>query len=132
MSTAAQTARRYDKRGRAESIRGARRRLYLARDSSDLAITLADDVALLMRWLRHDILTVAGPSHAERCALYDFVVAELKSRVPLCSIGCYRSVGCSRISEMTCWPSHACSTRSWSGFGGSSRSHGTAPPTPGL
>ena len=37
-----------------------------------------------MRWLRHDILTVAGPSHAERHALYDFVVAELKSRVPLC------------------------------------------------
>ena len=37
-----------------------------------------------MRWLRHDILTVAGPSHAERRALYDFVVAELRSRVPLC------------------------------------------------
>ena len=79
-----ETARRYDRRGRAESIRGASRRLYLARDSSDAAITLADDVALLMRWLRHDILTVAGPSHAERRALYDFVVAELRSRVPLC------------------------------------------------
>jgi len=79
-----ETARRYDRRGRAESIRGASRRLYLARDSSDVAITLVDDVALLMRWLRHDILTVAGPSHAERCALYDFVVAELKIRIPLC------------------------------------------------
>ena len=79
-----ETAQRYDRRGRAESIRGAGRRLYLARESSDAAITLADDVALLMRWLRHDILTVAGPSHAERHALYDFVVAELKSRVPLC------------------------------------------------
>ena len=58
--------------------------MYSARNSSDAAITLADDVALLMRWLRHDILTVAGPSHAERRALYDFVVAELKSRVPWC------------------------------------------------
>ena len=79
-----ETAQRYDRRGRAESISGASRRLNLARASSDEAISLADDVALLVRWLRHDILTVAGPSYAERRALYDFVVAELKSRVPLC------------------------------------------------
>jgi hypothetical protein len=38
-----------------------------------------------MSWLRHDILTVAGPCYEERRDLYDFVVAELKSRVPLCS-----------------------------------------------
>ncbi len=59
--------------------------MYLARDSSDLAITLTDDVTLLMRWLCHDILTVAGLSYAEQCVLYDFVVAELKSRMLLCS-----------------------------------------------
>jgi len=79
-----ETARRYDRRGRAESIRGASRRLHLARDSSDAAIALADDVTLLVNWLRHDILALAGPGYVERCALYDFVVAELKSRVPLC------------------------------------------------
>jgi hypothetical protein len=48
------------------------------------AIALADDVALLVQWLRQDILTVAGPSYAERCALYDFVVAELRARVAAC------------------------------------------------
>jgi hypothetical protein len=58
--------------------------LYVARDSSDAAIGLADDVALLMNWLRYDILALAGPGYVERRALYDFVVAELKSRVPLC------------------------------------------------
>jgi hypothetical protein len=79
-----ETAGRYDRRGHAESIRGAGRRLYLARESSDAAITLADDVALLIDWLRFDILALAGPCYAQRCALYDFVVAELKIRVPLC------------------------------------------------
>jgi hypothetical protein len=77
-------ARRHDGRGRAKSIGSATRILHLAGRSSDAAIALADDVALLMSWLRHDILAVAGPYHAERCALYDFVVAELKIRVPLC------------------------------------------------
>ena len=46
------------------------------------AVALADDVNLLIDWLRHDILSVAGPSYAERCALYDFAVAELRQRVP--------------------------------------------------
>jgi hypothetical protein len=78
------TARRHDGRGRAKSIKSAARLLHLAHDSSDAAIALADDVTLLVNWLRRDILAVAGPDYAERCALYDFIVAELKSRVPLC------------------------------------------------
>jgi hypothetical protein len=78
------TARRHDGRGRAKSIKSAARLLHLARDSSDSAVALADDVTLLVNWLRRDILAVAGPDYAERCALYDFIVAELKSRVPLC------------------------------------------------
>ena len=41
-------------------------------------MTLADDVALLVGWFRHDILTVAGPCYTDRCQLYDFVVAELR------------------------------------------------------
>jgi hypothetical protein len=47
-------------------------------------VALADDVATLLGWLRGDILAVAGPSHADRCALYDFVVAELRARAPQC------------------------------------------------
>jgi len=46
------------------------------------AVAMADDVNVLIDWLRHDILSIAGPSHAERCRLYDFVVAELRQRVP--------------------------------------------------
>jgi hypothetical protein len=46
------------------------------------AIALADAVALLGRWLRYDVLPLAGPAHADRRALYDFIVAELKARVP--------------------------------------------------
>jgi hypothetical protein len=46
------------------------------------AVALADDLALLERWLHFDVLGLAGPSHADRVALYDFIVAELKARVP--------------------------------------------------
>jgi hypothetical protein len=48
------------------------------------AVALADDVATLANWLQHDILAVAGPCHAQRQALYDFVVAELRTRTPQC------------------------------------------------
>ena len=44
------------------------------------AIALADDVALLERWLHFDVLALAGPPHADRLALYDFIVAELDAR----------------------------------------------------
>jgi hypothetical protein len=50
----------------------------------DAAFALVDDVQLLGEWLRHDVLAVAGPCHAERCALYDFVLEELRARVPSC------------------------------------------------
>ena len=46
------------------------------------ALALADAVNLLVDWLRHDILAVAGPCHDDRRALYDFIVDELRQRVP--------------------------------------------------
>jgi hypothetical protein len=46
------------------------------------AIALADDVALLARWLHFDILALAGPAHTDRLGLYDFILAELKARAP--------------------------------------------------
>ena len=42
-----------------------------------------DDLALLRRWLREDILSLAGPDYATRRALFDFVVAEVQARVAL-------------------------------------------------
>jgi hypothetical protein len=76
--------RRPTKRRRKKSVHSAAQRLRLARAASDQGVTLADDVALLVDWLRHDIVTVAGPSYADRCQLYDFVVAELKARAWKC------------------------------------------------
>jgi hypothetical protein len=55
-------------------------KLRYAQPVAACAVTLADDVALLIRWLREDILAVAGPDHATRVALYDWVVAELRAR----------------------------------------------------
>ena len=48
------------------------------------AVALADDVATLLQWLREDVLSLAGPDHATRRELFDFIVAELRSREPLC------------------------------------------------
>ena len=76
--------RRPTKRRRAKSAHGPAQRLRRARIASEEAVALAEDVALLVGWLRHDILTVAGPCYAERCQLYDFVVAELKARASKC------------------------------------------------
>jgi hypothetical protein len=64
--------------------RGVAQRLRRARAACDSAIALADDVRLLGEWLRHDVLAVAGPCYAERCALYDFILAELRPRIASC------------------------------------------------
>jgi len=55
-----------------------------ARRTENEAITLADEVSLLFDWLRYDVLSLAGPDHAGRRELYDFVVAELRARESLC------------------------------------------------
>jgi len=48
------------------------------------AIAMAEEVGLLARWLRDDILAVAGPEYAIRRDLFDFVVAELRARESAC------------------------------------------------
>jgi hypothetical protein len=45
---------------------------------------LADDVALLGRWIGTDVLALAGESLPARQMLYDFVTEELKRREHLC------------------------------------------------
>jgi hypothetical protein len=59
-------------------------RLWRAQRAQEQAIALAADVALLLGWLREDILAVSGPDYASRCVLYDFVVAELRVRETRC------------------------------------------------
>ena len=70
------------RRGRKD--RGLARKLSSARRAEAEAIALADEVALLARWLCDDILPVAGPAYAIRRELFDFVVAELRAREPAC------------------------------------------------
>jgi len=49
-----------------------------ARGEQDEAIALADDVAVLLRWLRTDVLAVAGPHQERRHELLGFVLKELQ------------------------------------------------------
>jgi hypothetical protein len=74
-------AARYRRRCGRPDPSGVQRRTLAAKRQAQ-ALQLADDVALLARWLRGDVLSLAGPAHAERLALYDFIVAELQARVP--------------------------------------------------
>jgi hypothetical protein len=53
-----------------------------ARVDEAQAVTLADQVAVLLGWLRHEVLAVAGPAYAERRLLYDWIVDELRAREP--------------------------------------------------
>jgi hypothetical protein len=55
-----------------------------ARQAETKAVALADDIALLTRWLRYDIFAVSGLPYADRCALFDFILAEFQARQPLC------------------------------------------------
>lgn len=82
-------AKRQRRQARSERRRGRRDRsvsqeLRYAVPAADTAVALADDVATLVDWLRRDILALAGPCHAERLALYDFVLDELRARLPQC------------------------------------------------
>jgi hypothetical protein len=64
---------------------GVAQRLRRARAACDAAITLADEVRLLGEWLSQDVLALAGPGHADRLVLYDFIVGELRARVASCA-----------------------------------------------
>ena len=77
------------KQATAEHRRGRKdqfldRKLRSARLAEVKAIALADDMALLARWLRNDILPIAGSEYAIRRDLLDFVVAELRARESAC------------------------------------------------
>jgi hypothetical protein len=74
------------KRGkrRADRARRLGRRLASARRDAQKIVPLADDVALLSRWLREDVFAVAGEDLPTRRALYDFIVEQLAQLEPLC------------------------------------------------
>jgi hypothetical protein len=77
-----QQAQHERRRGRKAADISAK--LWYARPLEARAVALAEDVAALVRWLREDILAVAGPDHTTRRTLYDWVVAELRAREVQC------------------------------------------------
>jgi DNA repair exonuclease SbcCD ATPase subunit len=72
---------RRDQRGQVQEL--ARKVSAAAREQAK-AIPLADEVALLARWLRTEVFAVSGLPYADRCMLFDFLVGEWKARVPQC------------------------------------------------
>lgn len=72
------------RRNQQQQLATLSRKLAAVANEEARAITLADDVALLTRWLRHDVFAVSALPYQERCALFDFIVAELERRAPQC------------------------------------------------
>jgi hypothetical protein len=58
--------------------------LRYARLDETQVLALAEEVAALIGWLRQDVLAVRGPDYASRCVLYDWIVAELRTRESQC------------------------------------------------
>jgi hypothetical protein len=71
----------YHKGRKSASLAG---QLRYARVAETRAVAVADEVAALIAWLRQDVLAVRGPDYASRCALYDWIVAELQAREASC------------------------------------------------
>jgi hypothetical protein len=60
------------------------KRLALARKEEASGLDLVADVATLVGWLKDDVLSLAGPDHATRRCLFDWIVEELRARERLC------------------------------------------------
>ena len=60
------------------------KKLTLARLAEQKVKQLAQEIAILLDWLRNDILALAGPDYHSRSELWDFIVAEFKQREALC------------------------------------------------
>ncbi|MGK7914542.1 MAG: hypothetical protein AB4038_03220 [Prochloraceae cyanobacterium] len=60
------------------------KKLAVARLNEPKAKQLAREISILFDWLRHDILSLAGPDWTIRRELWDFIVAELQQREALC------------------------------------------------
>jgi hypothetical protein len=58
-------------------------RLACARAAEEEAVSLADDIALLTKWLHEDVLCLVGPDLETRRTLLHFLTEELKAREKL-------------------------------------------------
>jgi hypothetical protein len=78
----ARQARNEHRQGRKDRSLAAQ--LRYAREAETQAVIVADEVSALIGWLRQDVLAVSGLDYASRCALYDWIVAELRVRESVC------------------------------------------------
>lgn len=76
--------RKQARRDQIRQLQTLSRKASLAAQAQDKAIALADDVALLTRWLHYDVFAVSALPYGDRCDLFDFILAELQARQPLC------------------------------------------------
>jgi hypothetical protein len=83
-STAALQGKKARLRWRGRRTQSVAVKLGHANQEETRAIALAGNVATLLRWLREDVLSLAGPDHTTRRELFDFLVAELRGCEPLC------------------------------------------------
>lgn len=72
------------RRSQRDQLAALSRKISVVAQEQAKAITLADDIAVLARWLRADVFAVSALPYADRCALFDFIVAELRTRAPQC------------------------------------------------
>ncbi|NIP55638.1 MAG: hypothetical protein GWN67_25320, partial [Phycisphaerae bacterium] len=73
-----------EKLKRSTDGRSLSHKLGLAQQAETKAVSLANDVRILVDWVHDDILSLSGPNLSERRQLYDFVVEELSKRKSLC------------------------------------------------
>lgn len=76
--------RKQARRDQVGQVAALSRKISAVVEEQAKAITLADEVAVLARWLRADVFAVSGLPFAERCALFDFILAELRVRALQC------------------------------------------------
>src|SRR6202007_770438 len=75
---------RQARRDQYRQVQALGQKAFLGAQAEAKAVALADDVALLARWLRYDVFAVSGLPYDDRCALFDYLLAELQAREPLC------------------------------------------------
>jgi hypothetical protein len=75
---------RQARRDQTRRLQAVGRKAFLAAQEEAKAVALADETALLARWLHYDVFVVSGLPYGDRCALFDFILAELQAREGLC------------------------------------------------
>src|ERR1700723_1519207 len=76
---------RQGRRDQRRQVHSLGRKITAMANAQAKAIPLPDDVAVLTHWLRSDVFAVSGLPYADRAALFDFILAELQARIPLCT-----------------------------------------------